>query len=120
MSTINSIAVFNFLKEHYGQEYTKQQISAELNIPLSAVTGAINGHVKYGRVLNTREETIETEPATETRKAKTKKLVYHTLAESALTYDPVAEDERKAAEKAAAKAAREAEKAARAAEKAAE
>jgi hypothetical protein len=51
-------------------------------------------------------------PATETRKAQVKNVLYHTLTEAGLAYDPVAE----AAEKAAAK---EAEKARKAAEKAA-
>ena len=119
MATVNSIAVFNFLKTNYGQEYSKQQIAAELNIPLASVVGAITGYTKKGLVEKTRAEVVELEPATETRKAKTTTINYHKLTEAGLTYDPVAEDERKAAEKAAAKAAREAEKAAKAAEKAA-
>lgn len=119
--TVNSERVLNFLKEHYGNEYSKKEISEALGISLSAVIGSINPLEKNGYTRITREETVELEPATETRKAKTKVVKYHTLTEAGLTYDPVAEEqaklaakqaekERKAAEKAAAKAAKEAEK----------
>ena len=75
---------------------------------------------KNGYTRITREETVELEPATETRKAKTKVVKYHTLTEAGLEYDPVAEEAKKAAEKEAKKAARAAEKAAAKAEKEAE
>jgi predicted DNA-binding protein YlxM (UPF0122 family) len=118
--TVNSERVLNFLKEHYGNEYSKQEIADALGISLSAVIGSINPLEKKKITTITREETVELEPATETRKAKTKVVKYHTLTEAGLTYDPVAEEaaklaekqaekERKAAEKAAAKAAKEAE-----------
>ena len=118
--TINSERTLNFLKEHYGNEYSKQEIADALGISLSSVIGSINPLEKKGYTKITREETIELEPATETRKAKTKVVKYHTLTEAGLAYDPVAEEaeraaakqaekERKAAEKAAAKAAKEAE-----------
>ena len=112
MATPNSIAVFNYLKSNFGKEFSKQEIAEALNIPLASVVGAINAQMKAGRVLKTREEVVELEPATETRKAKTKTIVYHTLAESALTFDPVEEDARKAAEKEAEKAAKAAARAA--------
>ena len=118
--TINSEKVLNFLKDHYGQEFSKQEIADALGISLSAVIGSINPLEKKGYSHITREETIELEEATETRKAKTKTIIYHTLAESALTYDPVAEDERKAAEKEAEKAAKAAARAAAKAAKEAE
>ena len=119
--TMNSEKVLNFLKEHYGNEYSKKEISEALGISLSAVIGSINPLEKNGYTRITRTEIVELEPATETRKAKTKEVKYHTLTEAGLTYDPVAEEqaklaakqaekERKAAEKAAAKAAKEAEK----------
>ena len=116
----NSERVLNFLKEHFGQEYSKQQIADALGISLSAVIGSINPLEKKGYSHITREEVIELEPATETRKAKTKTVKYHTLTEEGLAYDPVAEEqaklaakqaekEAKAAARAAAKAAKEAE-----------
>ena len=120
MATVNSIAVFNYLKTNYGREFSKQEIADALNIPLASVTGAINAYSKKNLVVVTREEVIELEPATETRKAKTKTVKYHTLAEAGLSYDPVEEDARKAAEKEAAKAARAAERAAAKAAKEAE
>jgi len=118
--TINSERVLNFLKEHYGQEFSKKEISETLGISLSAVIGSINPLEKNGYTTITRTEIVELEPATETRKAKTKEVKYHTLTEAGLAYDPIAEEaakaaakqaekERKAAEKAAAKAAKEAE-----------
>ena len=114
--TINSERVLNFMKENYGKEFSKQEIADALGISLSAVIGSINPLEKKGYSKITREETIELEAATETRKAKTKVVKYHTLTEEGLTYDPVKEE----AEKAAAKQAeKEAKAAARAAAKAA-
>ena len=117
--TINSERVLNFLKENFGKEFSKQEIADALGISLSAVIGSINPLEKKGYSKITREETITLEEATETRKAKTKVVKYHTLTEAGLAYDPIAEEaakaaakqaekERKAAEKAAAKAAKEA------------
>ena len=114
--TINSERVINFLKEHYGQEYSKQEIANALGISLSAVIGSINPLEKKEYTKTTREEVVELEPATETRKAKTKTVKYHTLTEAGLSYDPVAEEAAKAAAK---QAEKEAKAAARAAAKAA-
>ena len=120
--TVNSERVLNFLKENYGKEFSKQEIANALGISLSAVIGSINPLEKKGYSHVTREETVELEAATETRKAQTKVVKYHTLTEEGLAYDPIAEEaekaaakqaekERKAAERAAAKAAKEAEEA---------
>lgn len=110
MASVNSELVLNFMKKNYGNEYSKQQIAEALGISLPAVTGTINALVKKGYVNTSREEVIELVPATETRKAQTKVVKYHTLTESGLTYDPVAEAAAKAAEKEAAKAAKAAAK----------
>ena len=118
--TINSERVLNFLKENFGKEFSKQEIADALGISLSAVIGSINPLEKKGYSKITREETITLEEATETRKAKTKVVKYHTLTDEGLVYDPVkevaekaaakqAEKEAKAAARAAAKAAKEAE-----------
>ena len=117
--TINSERVLNFLKDNYGKEFSKQEIANALGISLSAVIGSINPLEKKGYSKITREETVVLEEATETRKAKTKVVKYHTLTEEGLAYDPIAEEaekaaakqaekERKAAEKAVAKASKEA------------
>lgn len=116
MATVNSEKVLNYMKEHYGEELTKKQISEALNINIPAVTGSINGLIKKSYATTVREEVVEDEPATETRKAKTHKVLYHTLTEAGLAYDPVAEEAERAAKKAAEK---EAKAAARAAAKAA-
>ena len=118
--TINSERVLNFLKENFGKEFSKQEIADALGISLSAVIGSINPLEKKGYSKITREETITLEEATETRKAKTKVVKYHTLTEAGLTYDPVAEEAKKAAEKQAKKEAKAAEKAAAKAAKEAE
>jgi Mn-dependent DtxR family transcriptional regulator len=118
--TINSERVLNFLKEHYGNEYSKQEIADNLGISLSAVIGSINPLEKKGYTKITREEVVELEAATETRKAKTKTVKYHTLTEDGLAYDPVAEEAEKAAAKQAEKEAKAAAKAASKAAKEAE
>jgi Mn-dependent DtxR family transcriptional regulator len=112
MATVNSERTLNYMKEHYGQELTKKEIAEALDIPFASVTGAINALIKKKYAITTRTEVVEDEPATETRKAKTHKVLYHTLTEAGLAYDPVAEEAEK-------KAANEAKKAARAAERAA-
>lgn len=114
--TINSLAILNLMKRNYGREFTKKEIADELGISLAAVTGTMNALIKKGYATTTHEETVELEPATETRKAKVQVVKYHTLTDTGLTYDPEAEE----AAKLAAKEAEKAEKAAaRAAAKAA-
>ena len=113
MASENSEKILNYLKKNYGVEMSKQQIAADLGLSVPTVTGTINALIKKGYVVTPREETIEEEPATETRKAKVRVIKYHTLTEDGLSYDPVAEEAEKQAAKEAAKAARAAEKAAR-------
>lgn len=120
MATINSERVLNYMKEHYGEELSKQQIADALGITIPAVTGSMNALIKKKYAETTREEIVEDAPATETRKAKTHKVLYHTLTEAGLAYDPVAEAAEKAKEEEAKKAARAAERAARKAAKEAE
>lgn len=115
MISENSELVLNYLKNNYGREYSKQELSSTLGISLSAVTGAMNSFVKKGYATTTREEVVEDAPATETRKAKTHVVKYHTLTEAGLAYDPIAEEEAKQAEKAAEKERKAAERAAKAA-----
>ena len=118
--TQNSELVLNFLKKNYGKEFSKQELAEELGVSLPAVVGSINSLEKKGYTSITREETIEDAPATETRKAKTHVVKYHTLTEAGLAYDPVAEEAEKAAAKAAEKERKAAEKAAKKAAKEAE
>lgn len=110
--SVNSVAVLNYLKQNFGKEFCKRDIADALGISISAVTGSINSLIKKGHVINTRVEEVVEAEATETRKAKVKTVPYHTLTESGLAYDPVAEAEQKAAEKAAEKERKAAERAA--------
>ena len=116
--TQNSELILNYLKTNYGKEFSKQELVDALHVSIAAVTGSLNALIKKGYATTTRTEEVEVSPATETRKAQVKKVLYHTLTESGLAYDPVAEaaekeaakaaeKERKAAERAAAKAAKE-------------
>ena len=116
--TTNGMTILAFLKKNFGNEYSKQQIADALGLSLSSVIGTINYLQKREFTVITREETLELEHATETKKAKTKVVKYHTLTEAGLAYDPeeearqkevekAAEKERKAAEKAAKKAAKD-------------
>ncbi len=120
MATVNSERVLNYMKEHYGEELTKAQIKNALGITIPAITGSMNSLIKKGYAVTTRTEVVEDEPATETRKAKTHNVLYHTLTEAGLAYDPVAEEAEKAAKKQAEKEARAAERAAKKAAKEAE
>ena len=113
--TTNSEKVLNTLKTNYGKEFTKQELAQMLGISVPAVTGSINALIKKGYVITPHVETVEVEPATETKKAKEKQVPYHTLTEAGLAYDPVAEEAAKQAAKEAARAAKAAEKAAKAA-----
>ena len=108
--TQNSELVLNYLKTNYGREFSKQELVEALGISLPSVTGTLNSLIKKGYATTTREETIELVPATETRKAQTKVVKYHTLTENGLAYDPVAEEAAKQAAKEAAKAAKAAAK----------
>jgi hypothetical protein len=115
--TQNSELVLNFLKKNFGKEFTKDEIAQALGISVPAVTGSINGLVNKGKktgipLVTERLEDVEVEPATETRKAKVKTIRHETLTEAGLAYDPIAEEEAKAAAKAAEKERKAAEKAA--------
>lgn len=118
--TTNSMLVLNYLKEHYGQEFSKQDLAEKLGVSLAAVVGSMNALIKKGYATVTRTEVIVDSPATETRKERNHNVLYHTLTEAGLSYDPVAEEAEKQAAKEADKARRAAERAAAKAAKEAE
>ncbi len=107
--TENSLTILNYLKGHYGKEFNKYELVEALKVSLPSVNGSITALVKKGCVEKTRSEIVEDAPATETRKAKTRTVNYYILTEKGLAYDPIAEEEARAAEKAAAKAAKAAQ-----------
>lgn len=110
MATINSLQVLAYMKQHFNEEMTKQSIAEALGISVPAVTGSVNSLTRKGYAVVTREETVVDAEATETRKAKTHVVKYHTLTEAGLAYDPEKEEEEKAAAKAAEKARKAAER----------
>lgn len=81
--TENSIRVFNYLKEHYGEELTAQNIAADLDISIAAVTGSVNGLVKKERAMRT-EATTEVD-------GKEVTVKYISLTDAGLDFDPTAE-----------------------------
>ena len=117
--TANGQMILAFLKKNYGSEFSKQQIADALGLSLSAVIGTINNLQKREFTVITREETVEIEHGTETKKPKVKIVKYHTLTEAGLAYDPEEEARQKEIEKAAEKERKAAEKAAKKAAKAA-
>lgn len=85
--TLNAKTVLNYLKAHYGTEVTKADMAKELGLSIPAVTGSVRGLVSK-KLATERIETVELEPATETRKAKTKDIRHVQLTEAGLVYDP--------------------------------
>lgn len=96
--TNNAMLVFNYLKDHPGQEFTKQDIAAALDITVQAVTGTTNSLRKKGYSVERTE--VVTIPGVDGKADKTKNVVYVMLTDAGLAYDPVAEEEAMKAEKA--------------------
>ena len=82
--TENSKKVFNFLKEHHGVKMTGQEIAKELNIPMSAVTGSVNGLVR-------KDFAVREEVSTQNADGKPVITKYISLTDAGLAYDPDAE-----------------------------
>lgn len=106
----NSEKVLAFLQEHSGKEYTKQDLVEELDVPMAAVTGSVNGLVKKGLATERIEEYAPLAAG-----SKPTVIRWIQITKEGLKFDPVQEERRLAREKAEATAAR---KAARAKEKA--
>ena len=86
--TENSKKVFEFLKKNYGKEFSKHELVERLDIPMSAVSGSVNGLLSKGYA----SERIEVAPS----RFKGDKIVeirYVQLTETGVKYDPD-EDER--------------------------
>jgi predicted DNA-binding protein YlxM (UPF0122 family) len=83
--TDNSRRVFNYLKEHYGEDLTANKIAEDLGITVPAVTGSVNGlanakkHPAYA-VRNEVEVTNE--------EGKKTTIKYITLTEEGYNFDP--------------------------------
>lgn len=99
--TENARKVFDFLKKNYGKEFTKHDLVDKLDLPMSAVSGTINGLVRRKQAV----ERVELLPARFIGE-RAVELRYVQLTEAGLEYDPDEEERRKAQEKLEASAAR--------------
>ena len=83
--TENSRKVFDYLRAHYGEKVTAQDVAAALGVSLSAVTGSVNGlastkkHPAYA---------IRTEAEIPAEDGKTAKVKYVSLTEEGMSFDP--------------------------------
>lgn len=108
MASINSLMILNYLKQHFGQELSKQEIAEGAGVTIAAVGLTMKSHVEKGRA------TMRVEEINEEGKTAVKKCYFYTLTEDGLAFDPEAYEAEKKAEAAAKrKAKREAEKAAK-------
>lgn len=116
MASVNSEKILAYLKSKFGVEVTKQEIADAIGVSMSAVNGSVNGLARKGLITERCEE-VEVEPATETRKAKTKIVRHIQLNEAGLAFDFESyEAEQTAIRNAKRVAEREAKKAAKSAE----
>lgn len=99
--TENSKKVFAFLKKNYGKEFSKHELVEQLDIPMSAVSGSINGLVSKGYA----EERIEIAPS-RFKGDKITEIRYVQLTETGVKFDPDEDERRKAQERLEATAAR--------------
>lgn len=114
MASMNSRMVLNYMKDHFGQEISKNQIAEELGIKVSAIGLSMRSHVLNGRATERVEENITYD---DKGKETVKKTYFYTLTEAGLAFDIDAHEaqkkeeqrakavEKRAAKKAAAAAA---------------
>lgn len=80
--TENSRKVLDYLKAHYGEDITAQQIQADLGLEkLASVTGSVNGLVRNKRA-------VRTEATVEDAEGKAVTVKYISLTEDGLNFDP--------------------------------
>lgn len=80
--TDNSKRVFGFLKEHYGEDLTANNIADALDVSVAIVTGSVNGLVKKGYAVRNK---VEGE-----KDGKKATIKYITLTEEGYNFDPEA------------------------------
>lgn len=81
--TENSRIVFDFLKKHYGKEFTKHEIVERVDISMAAVNGSVNAFIKKGYAT----ERIEVYPA-KYRGQKDMEVHFIQLTEAGYKFDP--------------------------------
>ena len=77
--TENSRKVFDYLRAHYGEKVTAQDVAAALGVSLSAVTASTKKHPAYA---------IRTEAEVPAEDGKTAKVKYVSLTEEGMAFDP--------------------------------
>ena len=78
--TDNSRKVFGYLKEHYGDDLTANNIAEALDVSVATVTGSVNGLVRKGYAV--RNE-VDGE-----KDGKKVVIKYITLTEEGYNFDP--------------------------------
>lgn len=84
--TENSGKVFNYLKEHFGEQITHQRVVADLGISSPAVSGSVNGLVKKGYAVRTEDVAMDAD-------GKEVTIKYISLTDAGLAFDPNAKAE---------------------------
>lgn len=79
--TDNSRKVFNYLKEHFGEQLTHQQIVADLGVSSAAVSGSVNGLVKKGYAIRKEEASMD-------ENGKEVTVKYISLTNEGFAFDP--------------------------------
>lgn len=81
--TENSMKIFEYLKDHFGEKLTHQKIVADLGVSNGAVTGSVNGLCKKGYAQRTEETSVGED-------GKEVTIKYISLTDAGLAYDPTA------------------------------
>ena len=89
--TEGSRTVLDYLKKHFGKEFTKHELVETLDVSMSVVTGSVNSLITKGYV----SERIEIIPP-KYKGHKEVVIKFVTLTEAGLAFDPDEEERRKA------------------------
>lgn len=111
--TEGSKTVFEFLKKHYGKEFTKHEIVEKVDLTMAAVNGSTNWLIKKGYA----SERIEVIPA-KYKGQKDAEVRFIQITDAGMEYDPDEEEREKARLRLEAVAARREERARQKAERA--
>lgn len=100
--TEGAMRILAFLKKNKNKEFTTYDILENTNITLPTITGTLNGLIKRGYVIKTREDVFSARFKGE----KTKTMKYYQLTEEGFNYDPIQEEREKEQQRLEEKAAR--------------
>lgn len=112
--TDKSKEILAYLKDHYGEWFSKYELVEALDTTMAVVNGSVQGLLKKGMA---ESRTEEKEPLVYGSK-QSSQVIYVTLTPLGMEFDPEKEEERKAREHLEARAAAKAERARAKAERA--